>query len=688
VTVHFRSGGGEERKGRRARRGPWGSIILGAALVAFLVFTPTTHGAGQLDPSFDGDGKVLTDFGGDDRPGDVAIQTDGKIVAAGFTFDESGADFLLARYNPDGSLDSTFDTDGTAVADFGADEGAEDVAIQADGKIVAVGGTFRESGSAFAVARFNPDGSLDPTFGGDGTVVTGVPIDSEANAVAIQHDGKIVAAGTGGFRSTTSFAFVRLKPDGSLDPTFGGDGTAVVTVGGGAAEGAADVAIQTDRKIVAVGSTLTGSEQSFALARLNADGSLDPTFGGDGRVLIGGGFQFGGGVAIQVDGKIVAVGGGSGQFALARLKPDGSLDPSFGGDGRVLTEFGPGSDSAVDVAIQGDDKILAVGQSDGDFALARYKSAGGGLDPRFDGDGRVLTDFGGGDFARGVAIQADDRIVAVGISDVGTNAYDFALARYLPGSVLSRIAVNDVARFEGNAGLTAFRFTVSLSRPSSKTISVSRRTTDGSASAPPDYAALAPATLTFAPGQTTRTVTVNVRGDVAIEPKEMFFLTLSNPTNATIRDGIGQGAIGNDDLSASARCTITGTDGADVLTGTTGRDVICAGNGNDQIHGLDGPDVLKGESGNDLLVGGSGVDLLVGAAGNDRLRGETENDTLMGGDQDDTLNGGAHSDALFGEGGNDSLDARDGVSANDRAGGGTGSDSCLFDPGDFGTSCP
>jgi uncharacterized delta-60 repeat protein len=484
---------------------------------------------------------------------------------------------------------------------------------------------------------------------------------------------------------------------GELDPSFGGDGKVVTDFGPGA-DLAQGLAIQADGKIVAAGETFRGNDDfDFARAHYNPDGSLDPTFDGDGKVVTDfGGFDAAHAVAIQSDGKIVAAGDAGtvdADFALARYNPDGSLDPSFDGNGKAVTAFGADDDIAESVAIQADGKIVAAGESGGsgamDFALARYNPDGSLDTPAFGGDGKVVTDFGADDAANGVAIQADGKIVSAGSTNTGANPANFALARYLATRSESKISINDVTRFEGNAGLTAFTFTVSLSKPSSETITVSRQTADGSASAPFDYTALAPAMLTFSPGQTTKTVTVKVKGDLAIEPNESFFVKLSNPTNATIKDGSGKGTIINDDLSGSASCTITGTSRNDVLMGTSGDDVICGGEGDDQLYGLGGRDVLKGENGNDLLVGGDGADLLIGANGADDLRGGDGNDTLRGGDNgDDTLNGGADSDALFGNGGTDSLNTQDGVSGNDSADGGNGSDSCVFDPGDFVMSCP
>jgi uncharacterized delta-60 repeat protein len=674
-------------------------LIALLALVFGLLTVPDVAGAaGDLDPTFDGDGRVITDFGPDDLATEVAVQADGKIVLAGggHLFGGESDLFELARYNPDGSLDSSFDGDGKVRTDFGRNEEAAAIAIQADGKIIAAGGTDAGADEFnFALARYNPDGSLDTSFDGDGRVVTDFGASDGATSVAIQADGKIIAAGSRvpSGPNPSQFALARYNPDGSLDMGFDGDGR-LLTDFGGSSE-AHDVAVQADDKIVATGLNISGATpRNFALARYDTDGGLDPSFDGDGKLITDfGADEAAHAMAIQADGKIIAAGEarpyfGDSNFTLARYRTDGSLDTSFDGDGKQLTDFG-GDDVVLGLTIQPDGRIIAAGHNGfSDFALARYEP-NGGLDLGFDGDGKLLTDFGMNDFASDVAIQPDAKIV-VGGSTFEANIADFALARYASGlPAPPRISVGDVREFEGNAGVTAFEFRVSLSRPTAQTVTVIRRTVNGSAGAPADFTALAPATLTFAPGQTTKTVTVRVKGDVAIEPSETFLVHLSYPTNAVIKDGQGKGTIVNDDLSASASCTITGTGGNDVLTGTSGNDVICAGNGNDQLYGVDGNDVLKGENGSDLLVGGNSVDLLVGGTGADDLQGQSGNDTLRGGDNgDDTLNGGADSDALFGGGGTDSLDTQDGVSANDSADGGSGSDSCVFDPGDLVTSCP
>jgi uncharacterized delta-60 repeat protein len=251
------------------------------------------------------------------------------------------------------TLDSTFGGDGKVITDFGPSfDGATAVAIQADGKIVAVGGAGG-NGGRFALARYDTDGTLDATFGGDGKVRTDFTNRSDvALAVAIQADGKIVAAGDI-TRFTPNgvvgrFALARYDTNGTLDPTFGGDGRVTTSFTDGE-DGASAVAIQADGKILAAGSANASCFCSrFALARYDDDGTLDATFGGDGKVTTR--FAHGGqatAMAIQADGKIVAAGSANAscfcsRFALARYDDDGTLDATFGGDGKVTTRLAPG----------------------------------------------------------------------------------------------------------------------------------------------------------------------------------------------------------------------------------------------------------------------------------------------------------------------------------------------------------
>lgn len=418
-------------------------LVLVGAFLLLVSHPATAGGAGSLDSTFGGDGKVTTNFtGGDDLGLAVAVQADDKIVAAGGAA-TSGGSFALARYNPDGTLDTGFSTDGKVTTNFtGGRDFAAAVAIQTDQKIVAAGSAGFSGDAKFAVARYNTDGSLDTSFNGDGKLTTNLTASFDAAySLVIQPDGKIVVVGATG--SGGSFALVRYDTDGSLDTGFSGDGKVATSFTGGY-DFADDVTIQpADDRIVAVGAAnYFGGDPKFAAARYNTDGSLDTAFSGDGKVTTNftAGDDFAFGVAVQAtDGRIVAAGGAGGsggRFALVRYETDGDLDATFGGgDGKVMTNFTAGYEYADDVGLQADGKIVAVGAgnafgADPMFALARYDTDGT-LDTGFDGDGKVTTNFTAKvDFGVGVAIQPiDGRIVVAGRA--GGNGGRFALARYL-----------------------------------------------------------------------------------------------------------------------------------------------------------------------------------------------------------------------------------------------------------------
>ncbi len=298
--------------------------------------------------------------------------------------------FAVARYNADGSLDTSFGAGGLVTTQVGTiTDWARSVALQADGKIVVAGESNTIYNGDFAVVRYNTNGSLDTTFNGTGKVTTAIYTDwpSAAYGVAIQSDGKIVAAGqtTNGVTYDEDFVLVRYNTDGSLDTSFDGDGKAVTDMGGvGGNDAAYAVAIQPNGKILAGGYAYNGSDNDMALARYNSSGSLDTSFGGDGRVItvIGTAAEVIRGLAVQSNGKIIAVGGnhnGSNMdYALVRYNDDGSLDTSFSGDGITTLAIGTDFDAAFSVVIQpADGKIVVSGTttpnaSDYYFGIARY----------------------------------------------------------------------------------------------------------------------------------------------------------------------------------------------------------------------------------------------------------------------------------------------------------------------------
>lgn len=408
--------------------------------------------SGTLDPTFGSGGTVATDFARKvDLAQGVAVQDDGKIVAVGWATVAGAYRFAVARYNADGSLDATFGSGGKVTTVFGGvEDTASAVAIQADGKIV-VAGTTDSNGNLnyqFAVARYNADGTLDPSFGSGGKVTTSLSgTYNSGHAVAIQPDGRIVVAGFAGNSfiglNFGQFGVVRYNSNGTLDTAFGSGAGWVETDFGGDMSNATSVVVQADGKIVVAGDSNAGasSRPDFAVARYNVDGSLDNTFGenSDGQVTTNmfGGDAFAQGVALDASGNIVAAGQAYGQnglrtFALARYTPDGELDTTFDGDGKVATDFFGFGSYALAIVVN-DDGIVAVGAAqtkrsrDIQFALARYNHADGSLDSTFGAGGKVTTRFSSAaDVASAAALDGNDDIVVAG----QTQDKNFALARF------------------------------------------------------------------------------------------------------------------------------------------------------------------------------------------------------------------------------------------------------------------
>src|SRR6266478_4724094 len=269
----------------------------------------TLLNAGALDPTFGIGGKVTTHFGGFDNGRELAIQPDGKIVVVGSVVVNSVSDFGLARYNSDGSLDSTFGTGGDVITDVGGNGDPDGVVILPNGKILLAGeGSNGGSSTAFALAKYTASGSLDTTFGTGGEVFTKFTSGNDfATGLAVQADGKIVVAGNANFNGTyghSDSALARYNPDGSLDTTFGTGGQVIMNV----ADHFHRLAIQSDGRIVVAGDRNTGSSWDFALARFNTDGTLDGNFGTGGVLTTDfhGGYDSARGLTIQPDGKIVA----------------------------------------------------------------------------------------------------------------------------------------------------------------------------------------------------------------------------------------------------------------------------------------------------------------------------------------------------------------------------------------------
>jgi uncharacterized delta-60 repeat protein len=404
--------------------------------------------SGSLDTGFGKSGIVTTSIGsGDDAAHALGIQSDGKIVVAGNSSNSNSSknDFALARYNTDGSLDTGFGTGGIITTSIGSiNDAASALGIQSDGKIVAAGSSYNGSKYDFALARYNANGTLDTGFGTGGIVTTSIGSNNDYANALIQSDGRIVVAGRS-FNSSSNkydFALVRYNANGTLDTTFGTGGIVTTSIGSGSIyDYAYALGIQPVGKIVVAGYSYNGSKYNFALVRYNANGTLDTTFGTGGIVTtsIGSSDDAAHALGIQSDGKIVVAGSSYGSkynFALVRYNANGTLDTTFGTGGIVTTPIGSDWDYAYALGIQpSDGKIVAAGSSNSgsnyDFALVRYNTDGS-LDTGFGTGGIVTTPIGSSDdYALALGIQSDGRIVAAGYSYNGSN-YDFALVRYLP----------------------------------------------------------------------------------------------------------------------------------------------------------------------------------------------------------------------------------------------------------------
>ena len=431
------------------------NFLFGLLAVGLFLAMPalTLAAPGDLDLSFGSGGIVTTPIA--DPPYTegaraMRVQTDGKIVVCGvIDYHKTSGDvsYYIARYNSNGTLDDSFGTNGKIIAPYNDGNYSIDIALQPDGKIIAAG----QLSNGFAVHRYHSNGTLDASFGTGGVVI--MPI-VYAASVAVQADGKIIVVGHSGH-----FTVVRYNPDGSLDTSFNGTGIVSTSVGGFASY-PKKVILQPDSKIVAVGEAVTGNgTRAFGLVRYNADGSLDSGFGAGGKVIhaVSPGINFVGDAALQPDGKIVVSGGqnsanGSAETAIVRYNQNGSIDTSFAANGIFTTEANFYVGNAI--ALQSNGKLLAFGIMRGgswNFAILRL-NPNGTPDVGFGNNGRVITPNTAA--AAAGAVQSDGKILAFGIAYAPD--LNIALVRYLGDSAAPRPAQFD---FDGDrrADISVFR---------------------------------------------------------------------------------------------------------------------------------------------------------------------------------------------------------------------------------------
>ncbi len=545
--------------------------------------------------------------------------------------------------------------------------------MQLDGKIVVAGGTETGGGgsSDFALARYNTDGTLDASFGTGGIVTTAFGAGADvARAVALQGDGKIVAAGfTHGL--TRNFAVARYNANGTLDATFHNDGRATTPVGIGADEARA-VAIQTDGKIVAAGFATSGHE-SFAVARYEPNGSLDTSFSVDGKTTtsIGAASDRGRAVAIQSDGMIVVAGSSDGDVALVRYATDGALDTDFDSDGKVTTSLGSGPARANALAIATGGKLVVAGSSfngaDNDFVVARYEPDGS-LDATFDSDGARSTAIGPSeDNARAVAIQSNGKIVVVGDALDALLRPDFALARYEPDGSLD-------TTFATDGKTTTTRSTLDIAR--AVALDTTGKIVIAGTSLIGTTGAVALARYQPAPPPNPPTALTTTRGDGELAVSWTAPVSNGGDPISSYRATASPG--GRTCSTSGTSCAIGG-----LANGTTYAVSVEATNS----IGTSTPSAPSSLTPNSCVTPAGArlvatVDLADGEAptqGPDVITGTNGDDTVDSLGGDDVVCTGGGSDTVTGGAGNDLIDAGEG---DDTVGGGPGDDIIAGGPGE------
>ena len=660
-------------------------------------------------------GAILTDFGTYDKGQYVLVQPDGKIVVMGLTSGLTTDDLAIARYNTNGSLDTTFDTDGKLIAT--STMTINSVKMLSDGKFLTVG----DNGADFALARYSVDGTLDTTFDRDGKVTTNITDYSYvdyATAVMVQADSKLLVVGTNS--AYVQFVAVRYNSNGSLDTTFSGDGKLLTSNGIATA-----VAVQPDGKVVMAGNY----NNDFQVVRLNRHGSTDSTFSGDGFVTTSVGttdsvYT----VNVLGSGKILVGGTSADNFALVRYNPDGTLDTTFDTDGKLVTSLGLGTTATLNsIVTSSDGKYIAAG-TDGnkDIIVMRFNSDGS-LDTTFDTDGKVTTDLGGWEEGNSVVVQSDGKILVAGSSDT-----DFALVRYntdgsldttfsgsnivnnLPvgtvtisgstvkGQILT--ASNNLTDADGlgnisyqwqaggvNVGTVSNTYTLTAA-DIGKTITATAKYTDllGTAESVSSAATVA---VTDTPVSGTAGVTItgtdfstNEQGDTAVFniklnsaptrdvtlnftssdttegvlSKSSFVFTSANWATAQTLTITGQNdALIDGNIAYTINAAVSTLDviyksvTVNSLT-LTNQDTVIVNVQN--ITGTNGIDILQGSAAPTYMLGEAGDDDLSGGAGNDTIYGSYGNDVIFGEADNDVLYGEQDADYMEGGTGNDTLD--------------------------------
>ncbi|HEX8743116.1 MAG TPA: Calx-beta domain-containing protein [Thermoleophilaceae bacterium] len=620
---------------------------LTAAAAAFLALSaPALAADGDVDASFGAAGVAHLPFG---NSADVAVQPDGKVIAVG---DVPGGDTTsyVARLTASGELDPTFSGDGVAIVGAPGGVSARDVAVQPDGKIVVAGIVEPLEDGEGIVFRLTSGGDPDPTFSGDGAAVFDFAAGhSSPTAMQLQPNGRIVVAGSVSAGSASDYGVTRLRTDGSLDTSFAGDGTTTVDVM--ASDRPRAVALQGDRIVVA-GFSEQNAAFSWLAFRLMPDGSRDGSFGlADGLYTTG---VFDGLDAVATPGGGVLFGGYDLEGDMAALELDSS--------GRPDTGFGPGGLRHFDLAARATGVAIAAG---GDYALAGTVSPPEGT-PRlavlevtpqgqpvagFGDGGKRVFDSIGRFSARDLAVQPDGKLVVGGNDGEG-----MAAARIVDGTAAppasepppQQSPALPVINLTGGTAVEGqvLVFTATLSRPSDQPVTVSYVTGEGTAATGLDFGGRR-GSVTIPPGQTSAPIGIGTNVDRFFEPDESFRVELYDPVGARFGEYVAFGTIVNALRSGRCQNLVRGAGRTDILTGSPAGDLITGRTDIDFLFGLAGDDCVYGEKGDDIIDGGDGDDLVDGGSGDDRIRGGDGDDRLYGRRGINRYDGGPGDDRIY-----------------------------------------
>lgn len=436
----------------------------------FIICNYLSAQSGSLDSTLNDSGKIVnTNFG---IVNSTAIQSDGKILVAGNSVNDTTYNFSIARYTSDGALDASFGTSGKIETVFNGGSSVYNLSILSNGKILAAG-----YGLDFVVfpfyqspllVQYLSNGHLDSSFGVNGKVSLDITAAKGVYAKAMQvtSDGKIVQAGYNGLQGTT---VIRYKSNGSLDSTFGTNGISNIPLYG--LEKINALIIQSDNKIIVAGEAGIGSGGNFLIARFQSNGKLDSSFGNNGKHIIDYNQNEDAlySLALQPDGKILAAGKAdingisTPMMTLLRFNSDGFIDSTFGENGMAFGEFGDRFSGANSLVVEQDGRIDVGGfaytpstsdSATDDFALAQFNTDGS-LNSGFSDTGSVRTSFGYFQEIASLALQTDNKIVAAGTANANTgnaSQYNLALARYKNTNGTLPIALKNFSAVPTNDG--------------------------------------------------------------------------------------------------------------------------------------------------------------------------------------------------------------------------------------------